>query len=319
MITLYHFCFNVDRLPFGLANRVISESWVAVDIFMLLSGFGIYVSLSKSGRLFSEYIKRRALRILPAYYLVIIVYLIVCGFRGGLKLREIVANLTFTAYWNDYLCQFNWYTSVIVVFYLIAPLFFYFISRSEKKGLTSLFICIAVVVFNLGFIDHSGYSSISRLPVFIYGMYLGSRYMDEREDYERKIWIPYIAVSLIVMVAGFYLIYLGDNFLYSNMSLWTCFECYVSGITAPGIIICSIGLMELLYRIPYLGRLIKNVIETIGKASYEIYLIHLLILFINPGLSYEKNAIKVPWILGSILLGILYRYIVEKIKSNYNS
>ena len=315
MVTLHHFSFNVDRLPLDAFNLAVKEAMVVVDVFMLLSGFGIYISLSKSNRTYQEYIKRRALRLLPAYYPIIVVYLILGWTQGNLTLREVVSNLTFTAYWNGYLRHFNWYITAIVLFYLIAPFIFSFISKARNRGLSTLMLCLAIAIFNLGFIGLNGYTIIARLPIFVYGMYLGSRYMNQDEKPENKTWIAYVIISLLCLGIYFVLMYYGDNYLFKNMELWSCFECYVSGMGAPGAVILIIALFGLIYKIPFVGKWIESLMNIIGAASFEIYMLHLLVLFFNPDLSYVVNSVKVLWIIGAVAGGILYRYIVDKVKT----
>lgn len=55
---------------------------VGVDIFLMMSGFGIYCSLKKDDNLHRFY-KKRLLRILPAYLLINGVWYAVFNIRGG--------------------------------------------------------------------------------------------------------------------------------------------------------------------------------------------------------------------------------------------
>ena len=82
IVMLFHLDFNIDRFPFSLINYPITICGsIGVDIFLLVSGFGLYLSLQQNND-FISYFKKRLIRILPAYYPVISVCMTTRDFRS---------------------------------------------------------------------------------------------------------------------------------------------------------------------------------------------------------------------------------------------
>lgn len=115
-----------------------------VDIFMFVSGFGIYYSLHKTSSLFSFY-KRRLVRIMPATVLFgIVIVILNCLFNR-------IANSGFgLPYGGDYVlwgCGLHlWYIRSLVVLYLLSPFLYSFI---RLRISLPFFICIVFFLFPL--------------------------------------------------------------------------------------------------------------------------------------------------------------------------
>ena len=106
----------------------------SVDIFVFLSGFGIYHSLSKKDDPL-RFFQRRMSRLLPSYLPFILIY---CAFSlavGWMNRFQALGNLTTFGWWAQQGGQFNWYIPTIIGMYLISPLFYHGIVTYEKKSL----------------------------------------------------------------------------------------------------------------------------------------------------------------------------------------
>lgn len=64
---------------------------------------------------------RRARRILPAYFVVMVPYTLFLILRGQAPLSALVWNSTLLAYWVHTPGAFNWYVSGILLFYVLTP------------------------------------------------------------------------------------------------------------------------------------------------------------------------------------------------------
>nr|CAI9744724.1 hypothetical protein [uncultured bacterium] len=135
MIIVYHSGLGSQEMrlfPLGMLRRY---GYGGVDIFMFASGIGCYASYTRD-RDYGRFLKKRALRILPAYWLVLLVWMLVKAFVCGEKLyvSQIVGNIfcvqNFTGNGND----FNWYISAIWLFYLLTPLFVLLVDRAGNTS-----------------------------------------------------------------------------------------------------------------------------------------------------------------------------------------
>ena len=70
-----------------------------VDIFILLSAMGLSLSLSRRDQEYGAFLVRRARRILPAYFVVMVPYTLFLILRGQAPLSALVWNSTLLAYW----------------------------------------------------------------------------------------------------------------------------------------------------------------------------------------------------------------------------
>lgn len=126
----------IPRGPVGFALwRVRNLGWSGVDLFFVLGGFlmgaTILADLHDMDRVrLARYWKRRATRILPPYYFLLVV-LAVTGATGYVDfsspLSAIRDVLTHALFLNNYLDQLpngpTWFLAAMVQFYVLIPLF----------------------------------------------------------------------------------------------------------------------------------------------------------------------------------------------------
>ena len=101
-----------------------------VDIFLFLSGLGVYYSLTKRPNVLGFY-KARLVRILPAYIIV------ACASYCLLRLDRASAldffyYISGIGYWTRH-ARFDWYIPTQLAFYLITPLFLFFYKKLGGK------------------------------------------------------------------------------------------------------------------------------------------------------------------------------------------
>lgn len=134
----------------------IGDGHLGVNIFFVISGFIITTLLireeSESSNIsFKNFYLRRALRILPAYFFLLLVFFLF----QLINLVEIsneswLTSLTFTKYLNwdkDWFTSHAWSLSVEENFYLIWPILF--IAGSKVRKYASIFIIILVPIIRL--------------------------------------------------------------------------------------------------------------------------------------------------------------------------
>ena len=105
----------------------------SVEMFMFVSGFGIYHSLKKNRDSFTFY-RRRLSRLLPSFLPVMIAWCAAGMLMRDMTVGQALGNLTGLGWWFQQKQQFNWYIPAILVLYLLSPLFFDCIERLGKKS-----------------------------------------------------------------------------------------------------------------------------------------------------------------------------------------
>lgn len=151
-VVMFHFAYSIPPFDEGLLNRLIGNGHFAVTFFFVLSGFVMVLSNQKSNlKLYSEKIrfwKKRAIRLLPLYYLAIIMYvLFTLGVNKPIDWKEMLLNVIGVHAWDlnphPEINPPSWSLSAEFFFYLLTPTLLLFSkSISIKKN-----IFIAVIVW----------------------------------------------------------------------------------------------------------------------------------------------------------------------------
>jgi peptidoglycan/LPS O-acetylase OafA/YrhL len=272
----------------------------SVEMFMFLSGFGIYQSLRKNRDSFTFY-KKRIRRLMPAYVPVMVCFCILRLLTRDMHLGQAVGNLTAVGYWLQVGNQFNWYVPAILVLYLLSPLFFDCIERLGKRSLWVLGVLAAVIVagWNSGLL-----MALTRFPTYFLGMYFGAQYARGKAPSRRQTWAWALA-GLAAMAAVPYF------FLYRRFWLWHYGMYWIPFFfSTPA---CMFGVTWLLERGEryQIGRGINRIWSFLGERSFEIYLCHLC--FFELCLQLGARGWK-TWILlafAGICIGILYHQVLD--------
>ena len=220
-IMLYH-CYVLSGQPWqshtAIHTLLTLGGEVGVTLFFLLSGYGIYLSLSSSearGCLpgWRAFMKKRCIRIMPQYYVCITVLLTFMSTQmfSNEGLRHILAYYTFTENFSPVthgsINGALWTMGVIFQFYLIAPFLY---KAVRKNWLVSAIVSIVFTVIcrfavvrylhNSGISDNSVYfvyerQVFSALDNFVLGMaaaafwkQTGNRMQDLLLSQSRALW-----------------------------------------------------------------------------------------------------------------------------------
>lgn len=272
-IALYHIP-NHSTIP--VLGYLQDIGYGGVDFFIFLSGFGSYYSLSKrdtqrDGRIDAlGFYLRRMKRILPSYFIFMLAWLPITHFLiKNICFTELMGNLTLTGWWNNDQQQFNWFVDCLVLFYLLAPFIYQAIESSKKKILTVSVLLVIAFMVGMSFMHGQLIIAMSRLPLFVLGFAFAGvkcRLTDGR-----------LACVLwnVVMIIGWGAMYIFmhqdriNNWHYGTF--W-----YPFFLIVPGMIIDISYLGSFLEKFR-IFELIKKGISELGKASFEIFLWHLII------------------------------------------
>ena len=112
----YEFHFGI-----GLLDSVKELGFGGVDMFILLSGLGMYGSLvRRKDESLRKYFLRRCGRILPTYWLVVGLYSLWLRAQGRISLGVAAWSMSTLHYWFRIPGSFNWYVPAMMALYLYA-------------------------------------------------------------------------------------------------------------------------------------------------------------------------------------------------------
>ncbi|MCX6210151.1 MAG: acyltransferase [Bacteroidetes bacterium] len=168
LVVSFHYINNqlTDSTSFlgKLFAKLFSFGWAGVDLFFVLSGFligGILITNKNKKNYFSTFYIRRFVRIIPNYYLLILLFIILCAipaFKNTYFLRDSDTIPTwsyFTMFHNVFMAKLNhmgntamsvtWSIGIEEQFYLIIPFIIYFTNKKLLPYLLIAFILLANV------------------------------------------------------------------------------------------------------------------------------------------------------------------------------
>ena len=293
-IILYHLPF---ALPIGVFDWVKNIGYGGVDICLFASGIGCYYSLSSNSDV-GVFIKKRFNRVMPTYWIFIVFWLVYKFVIGEFGWKMAIGNFFAVQYITGNGNEFNWYITAIIIFYFLAP---YFKIIADKK---SLVLQISFLTFLVG-ITIAFWNSTNiiittvRLIIFYIGMIFGSVC---KSDTKVSRW--HICFGVLMLVAGLLIlrIFLKSDNRWSYGLYWYPFIL----ITPP---LCMvISLIASLFDKTRVTKPIFKFLSLCGEYSFELYLIHILLISIISMVITKFNLVSftwVAWLVGLIALVIL--------------
>ena len=268
-----------------------------VDIFFVLTGFLAYKSLDMvrgaSGcnrAIVIAYWKKRAIRILPAYYAVILFYGIYFSVLGKVPVDETGWG------WFRYLFLLNqwipstevfwtnigavWSVSVFALFYLLVP-FYYCLVRKFSVSLIGMvvFYVLAKVV---------GVYVVWMQPLrFLYLFAIGiTVYLAIKEEKAKLLVALFSGAVLILLVYD------------AGIAIWPAFLTAIFIAVSDGIKIKNV--------------IIKKGIMIVSKYSYTVYLVHVAVFEVLLNHRPQSDIIYVSiFALSTVIGSLLVYYLVE--------
>jgi peptidoglycan/LPS O-acetylase OafA/YrhL len=266
------------------------------DIFFFASGVGCYFSLAGNDNDAFAFLKRRAIRILPSYFIALIIWI---GYRwifdpiDGLSiLGNLLSVQQFTGRGN----VFHWGFSAMWLFYLAAPYLAGIVGKMKKPyqeiGLL-LFTWVIIVPF-LGIDDLS--MMAARLPIFVLGMIWGKRGYENKpiRKWEIFLWLflMVVGIALLFYLQPLYGPLIGPFFL-----------------IVPGLcLLVSLLSKKLDTRMPTCD--LVEIFRMIGCSAFEFYLVHLVAFELVYVQLMEAGYIvnKWKWWFFALFLVLLFGY-----------
>jgi len=269
-----HFGLDVMNHPYA---RVAWLGWSGVDVFFVLSGFlitGILVRSKGGSRYFRNFYIRRALRIFPLYYLVIVLLLYVLE-RKPVSVGGQLAHLLY--YQNFYYVlapgasfdaarHVTWSLAIEEQFYLLWPAVV-LLTSVRMLRIVCVVTIIAAVALRLSLVDAGFHGTHFLTPCRLDALAWGALFAVMPRP---SVWLGRIATP--VGIAGL----IATGFV-SGSSLPDTPAQQTWGLLAA--LALGVGLLTLARTEPRLARVFNAwPLRTLGKYSYCIYLTHMLVV-----------------------------------------
>lgn len=201
--------FHAFDLDLGLEalNFVRSAGFGGVDIFILLSSMGLVLSLSSRTQDYSAFMVRRARRILPAYFVVMVPYTLFLILAQGKPWSALIWNSTLLYYWVQASGGFNWYIAGAMTFYAITPACFRRLRDASHRERTTA-LCVLLSFLACRVLVREGYwhamDFFYRVPVFFLGLLLGFYVLEDRKLGKKHLlfWCLWLALGMVYLAAA---------------------------------------------------------------------------------------------------------------------
>lgn|SRR5574344_894988 len=274
---------------------------IGVDIFLFLSGIGLWYSWSKNSSL-KQFYHRRFWRVYPEYFIMACLFYIPDLMRSTHKycqdLPEAISDILFQyCFWVEGQRTF-WFIAALMVLYAIAPFYMNLINKHPLyKWLPVVFIMLSIFLTYDTSVRHA-FDKIeiffSRIPIFLIGLNCGSMVKEERKLEPGAFWlVTVIFITSFLICMGFHL----RDHIFTPIFVQRL-------IFIPLTVTFTIYLCLLLKSLP--ARLLQP-ISFIGGISLECYLIHshFVLVYVNDYhwgycltvLTYIPITLALAWLL----------------------
>ena len=299
-----------------------------VDMFLLVSGLGIYRSMRQSKSV-GEFYKKRAIRILPAYFIASISWYIF--FKPEVSFSDKLMSIFGINYFRGTIQHiqefFDWFIPFIVVMYLLTPLYDKIFQKVESKWkLTVLASMISPILAVIA--AYTGrqvlFYSIVRIPIYLIGYCIGW-FLYENKEEKKGSWMVFVPLLCIGLLA-IYLLRENANTYNVRWGL----NAYTALMIAPGISMLLAFIWKYMEKwLKIVGKILMFPFYLLGRYSLEVYLLHqrLLDVFNSDKLAtFRNNAIPVltkrgfyfmvalVTIAGAVILHELIALVIRQIK-----
>ncbi|MBQ9647480.1 MAG: acyltransferase [Oscillospiraceae bacterium] len=264
---LWVMCFHAFDLDLGseTLNNLRADGFGGVDIFILLSSMGLAMSLSRKEVDFERFMRRRALRILPAYFAVMLPYTLYTVRADGVPWIALLWNSTLLYYWVHCRGAFNWYVAGAMTFYALTPCSFRALRGAKRRELLTAGAAAAGVLV-CQWLMHADYwqylDVFYRFPIFFVGLLIGFYVPEDRKLTGRG--AAFWGLSFALGVAYGALVRSGVD----TSPVWVQF-CHVFLFTTVPVCLALCLLFE---KLP-LGA-VRRCLRLVGENSLEIYLLN---------------------------------------------
>lgn len=291
LVLLYH-CTPNDNPNLGLSSllfKVATAGWLGVDLFFVLSGYLVgsaILNLKQRGRPISVFFWNRLLRIMPIYYLTLILVLIVYPKLYGLETPPLEQTYSYWLYLSNNIVDLKssfyperinlghfWSLALEMQFYLLAPLLIWAVSR-KNLPVTLVLIWLGMIVWR----TYAIYTGTSPDITFGFsqfrgdGLILGALIAAKNEP-----WRKHKILTFFSLISACYLVwvvwYSQGSAIFKHGSE---FYLHRALLPAAGALVSVYALTLALQKAHQNNVFSFSILAFLAKYSYGIYVYHFL-------------------------------------------
>ena len=273
---------------------------VGVDIFLFLSGVGLWFAWTKTPSV-SHFYRRRLIRILPTWLICSTAFYL-RDYLGARRFSKDIGDLIgdITINWDFWLHDelTFWYVPAIMALYLVAPWYMRLIERYPTYRWLPMLMVVWCVMVQWVLPIHAAVGHLeifwSRVPIFFIGINMGEMVRSRKQLPPDAVWLLLVT---FLMTFG--------TCLYLEQVRHGRFPLFVERMLYIPFTVCSILVMNRIFR--RTPEWVNRAFRLVGMLSLEAYLIHInfVLVYIQPmGLGYWGTfaatvAITLPvaWVL----------------------
>ena len=297
MILLGHTIFySGGGISYGIFTDIVTLGYSGVDIFLLLSGFGLVFSIKKNSK--ALFYKRRIIRLLPAAIGIMAIYCI-CN------VKNVHLNIFNPLFWyNKY-----WFLGFIIIAYFAFPYLYNIFTNGGKRlwiaiSIFSLLMVLSFYCKNMALNCNPYMCALARIPIFCIGVCIAmDRYSLLNNKYFR---IVSFVLGIVLLYPFYYYDDLGGNVTFTTY--------YHFILIVPPLLFYLCKFLDKLD-----NRILNKILSSIGKYSLEIYLIQVTIMprLISYAINHVSNvfAILIISILPVLIVSLLFHCCINKASS----
>lgn len=295
IIIIYH-CFAITAptlTSICYINKLVGYGGeIGVTLFFVLSGFGIECSIlnkEKSSEYeWKDFMKRRMRRIIPQYYICLIIMLLLTDWASLIINKQgilhIVTHFSFThnllPTTHGSINGAMWSLATIVQFYCISLLLHKFIKKNHNISLVcAIIITIVMKMIIYYFIANHfegngvyyfvyGRQLITALDNFVIGMVIGN--FCTIKDIEVQ-WYNWFFVILNVGITVALVIWIDQRGLYTNTIWGWCWHSMLALVMG--------AIIYFFVQCPSLLRGIKKIFLFVSQIEYGMYIWHMVLIY----------------------------------------
>ena len=308
LVLMFHFAWGFPEAgALYWVRAYLWSGWMGVDLFFVLSGYLITRGLVKDskfsvGKRMKLFWARRAFRIFPLYYIVVVVGTLVC--LAASKASEIPGP-SYWLYFQNYTLAFDpnvmrwtahfWSLAIEEQFYFVWPLVVLLAGKRMRLSVAFalLVFCIALrsgfmivghKIHVFGWSDDQISKFVYRVtPMHMDGLLVGAilAMFDQDKTLRAGIWFRTVRVPLFFASMGFLLLLMVWTKGFGTYDRRVIVLGYPTMAVAFG---CAVSLAASgWFPQAVQGVLSRGVLPACGKVSYGMYILHwMLVIFIAP-------------------------------------